>query len=152
MVRPRSTGKQIPPFVGDFLRQMPPQAATAVETFGEALPDVDMVAVLARCSDDEVHAFFEDIAHGNRSQAAARFSPELHKKFSENTLDDALTNWTKEFLAHGGLKDIDVSGGVISYNKLALYDVVLTYGDGKTKMFKTTLVYDDDGWYINTAL
>lgn len=122
--------------------------------FGLLLGALALVVLVGcgRGSDDEVHAFFDDIARGNRSQAAARFSPELHKKFSESTLDDALTNWTKEFLAHGGLKEIEVSGGVISYNKIALYDVVLTYRDGKTKAFKTTLVHKGDNWYINTAL
>tara|TARA_R110000868_G_scaffold192394_5_gene436856 strand:+ start:5055 stop:5426 length:372 start_codon:yes stop_codon:yes gene_type:complete len=117
---------------------------------------VGLVALtLAGCgrgSDDEVHDFFSDIAKGARSDAAARFSPGLHARFSEDALLVALDHWSNDIASHGGLKDIAMSGGVITYNQLAMYDVVLTYRDGKTKALKTTLVYDEKGWYINTAL
>tara|TARA_R110000868_G_scaffold13223_6_gene62102 strand:+ start:3942 stop:4334 length:393 start_codon:yes stop_codon:yes gene_type:complete len=105
-----------------------------------------------RGSDDQVHDFFSDIDKGARTEAAARFSPELRLRFSQDALLVALDHWSSDMASHGGLKDIAVSGGVITYNQLAMYDVVLTYGDGKTKALKTTLVYDEKGWYINTAL
>lgn len=35
---------------------MPAEAAAAVDTFGEILPDLDVVGALARCTNDEVHA------------------------------------------------------------------------------------------------
>ncbi len=105
-----------------------------------------------RGSDDQVHDFFSDIAKGARTEAAARFSPGLHARFSEDALLIALDHWSSDIASHGGLKDIALSGGVITYNQVAMYDVVLTYGDGKTKALKTTLVYDDEDWYINTAL
>ena len=110
------------------------------------------LAGCGRGSDDQVHDFFSDIARGARSDAAARFSPGLHARFSEDALLVALDHWSSDISSHGGLKDITMSGGVITYNQLAMYDVVLTYGDGQTKALKTTLVYDEKGWYINTAL
>lgn len=114
-----------------------------------------MVLTLAGCergSDDQVHDFFSDIAKGAKADAAARFSPDLHARFSEDTLLVALDHWSRDISSHGGLTDIAMTGGVITYNQLAMYDVVLTYGDGKTKTLKTTLVHDEKGWYINTAL
>jgi len=111
-----------------------------------------MLTGCGRGSDDEVHDFFENIARGDQSQASAQFSPELRHKFSRDMIDDALLRWTKEILGHGGLKDIDISGGDLSYNKFALYDVVLTYGDGETKALKTSLIRSGDKWYINSAL
>ena len=113
------------------------------------------LVVLTGCgrgSDDVVHDFFENIARGDQSEASAQFSPELRQKFSEDMIDDALLRWTKEILGHGGLKDIDISGGDLSCNKFALYDVVLTYGDGETKELKTSLIHSGDKWYINSAL
>ncbi|MGV8997578.1 MAG: hypothetical protein ACOH12_11580 [Parvibaculaceae bacterium] len=111
-----------------------------------------MLTGCGRGSDDEVTAFFQNIAHGDQSEASAQFSPELRKKFPQSAFDDALLHWTKEMLAHGGLKDINLSGGVVSYNALALYDVVLIYNDGKTKALKTSLIHNGDNWYINSAL
>lgn len=110
------------------------------------------LAGCGRGSDDQVHDFFSDIAKGDHADAAARFSPNLHARFSEDALLAALDHWSNDIASHGGLKNIALTGGVITYNQLAMYDVVLTYGDGKTKALKTTLVHDEKGWYINTAL
>lgn len=110
------------------------------------------LAACGRGSDDEVHDFFTDIARGAQRDAAARFSPALRARFSESTLDAALTHWSNDIARHGGLKDISMSGGVITYNELALYDVTLSFADGKERRLKTTLVHDGNGWYINTAL
>lgn len=110
------------------------------------------LAACGRGSDDEVHDFFTDIARGAQTDAAARFSPALRSRFSQATLDDALAHWSNDIARHGGLRDISVSGGVITYNELALYDVTLHFADGKSRKLKTTLIHTDGIWYINTAL
>jgi hypothetical protein len=111
-----------------------------------------LLVACGRGSDDQVRDFFHDIARGAQADAAARFSPDLHEKFSDATLHDALVRWSNDMAAHGGLKDMSVSGSVITYNELALYDVTLFYADGKTKKLKTTLVHTKGNWYINSAL
>jgi hypothetical protein len=116
---------------------------------------ITLVLTLAACgrgSDDQVYDFFNDISQGNQAAAAARFSPSLHEKFKDETLHDALAHWSRDMALHGGLKDISVSGGVITFNELALYDVTLLYADGKKKKLKTSLTRTDGVWYINTAL
>lgn len=110
------------------------------------------LAACGRGSDDQVYDFFNDISQGHQAEAAARFSPSLHEKFKDETLRDALAHWSQDILAHGGLKDISVVGGVIIFNELALYDVTLIYTDGQKRKLKTSLIRTDGIWYINTAL
>lgn len=114
-----------------------------------------LVFALGSCtrgSDDAIVDFFHDIEQGAEADAAARFSPELHKKFSDDEIHAAVDRWARDMQAHGGLKDIDVRGGVVTYNEMALYDVTLTYGDGTKKLLQTSLVHVDGSWYINAAL
>lgn len=113
---------------------------------------VFMLTACGRGSDAQVHDFFTDISQGRQAEAAARFSPSLHEKFKDETLRDALAHWSQDMAAHGGLKDISVTGGVITFNELALYDVTLLYADGRKKKLKTSLTRTDGVWYINTAL
>jgi hypothetical protein len=114
-----------------------------------------MLIALAACgrgSDDTISDFFHDIDHGDEAGAVALFSPELQKKFDLQELHAAVDHWARDMQAHGGLKDIDMKGGVVTYNEMALYDVTLTYGDGTRKQLQTSLVHADGGWYINAAL
>lgn len=106
----------------------------------------------ARGSDDAITDFFHDIEHGALADAAARFSPELHKKFSSEELNAAVEHWSVDMKAHGGLKTIALRGGVVTYNEMALYDVTLTYQDGTTKLLQTSVIHADGKWYINAAL
>jgi hypothetical protein len=110
------------------------------------------LAACGRSSNDVVVGFFNDIAHGDTEQAAARFSPLLHAKFTDDNIHAAIDEWSREIAIHGGLRDISVKGGVILYNELARYDVTLRYRDGKTKQLKTTLVRTDGDWFITSAL
>jgi hypothetical protein len=114
-----------------------------------------LFAPLAACgpgSDDTLRAFYQDLAAGNTSAAVGRFSPALHKQFGEAELQAAVEHWSRDIKAHGGLGDVALHGGVVTYNELALYDVTLTFGDGTTKSLQTSLVHADGGWYINAAL
>jgi len=110
------------------------------------------LAACGRSSNDVVLSFFDDIAHGDTQQASARFSPLLHAKFTDDKIQDAIDDWSREIATHGGLRDISVKGGVVLYNELARYDVTLLYRDGKTKQLKTTLVRTEGDWYITSAL
>lgn len=110
------------------------------------------LAACTRGSDDAILDFFHDIEHGDQQAAVALFSPELHKKFGEAELQAAVAHWSSDMQAHRGLKDIDVRGGVVTYNELALYDVTLTYGDDTRKFLQTSVVHVDGAWYINAAL
>jgi hypothetical protein len=105
-----------------------------------------------RGSDDAILDFFHDIEKGDRDAAVALFSPELHKKFDERELQAAVERWAHDMQAHRGLKDIEVRGGVVTYNEMALYDVTLIYGDDTRKFLQTSLVHVDGAWYINAAL
>jgi hypothetical protein len=110
---------------------------------------------LAACgvgSDDTLRTFYQDMADGHTSAAVARFSPDLHKQFGEEALQAAVEHWTRDIKAHGGLGDVSLHGGVVTYNELALYDVTLTFTDGTTKSLQTSLVHVDGDWYINAAL
>lgn len=109
-------------------------------------------AACTRGSDDAILDFFHDIEQGDPAGAAALFSPELHKKFSEDELHAAVERWGHDMTRHGGLKDIEVRGGVVTYNQMALYDVTLSYGDGTQKLLQTSVVHVDGAWYINAAL
>ena len=111
-----------------------------------------MLAACGRNSNEVVRGFFNDIAHGDTKEAAARFSPLLHAKFTEDKIFDAIDEWSRDMATHGGLRDITLKGGVILYNELARYDVTLLYRDGKKKQLKATLVRTDGAWYITTAL
>lgn len=110
------------------------------------------LAACGRSSNEVVVSFFTDIAHGDTEQAAARFSPLLHAKFTDDKIHAAIDDWSREIATHGGLRDISTSGGVVIYNELARYDVTLRYRDGKTKQLKTTLVQTDGSWFITSAL
>jgi hypothetical protein len=110
------------------------------------------LAACTRGSDDVIVDFFHDIEQGKQDEAVALFSPELHEKFEVSELHAAVERWGHDMQAHGGLKDIDVRGGVVTYNELALYDVTLTYGDGVKKMLQTSVVHRKGVWYINAAL
>lgn len=111
-----------------------------------------MLASCARGSDDAIVDFFHDIENGAQAEAVARFSPELHKKFSTEELNAAVERWSLDMQRHGGLKDVALRGGVVTYNQMALYDVTLSYGDGTKKQLQTSVVHVDGQWYINAAL
>ncbi|MCE9648142.1 MAG: DUF4878 domain-containing protein [Parvibaculum sp.] len=110
------------------------------------------LAACARGSDDAILDFFHDIEKGDREAAVALFSPELHKKFDERELYAAVERWAQDMSRHGGLKTIEVRGGVVTYNEMALYDVTLVYGDDTRKFLQTSVVHADGSWYINAAL
>ncbi|MFZ3032678.1 MAG: hypothetical protein WA138_01505 [Parvibaculum sp.] len=110
------------------------------------------LAACGRDSNDVVRSFFDDIAHGDTREAATYFSPLLHAKFTDDKIYGAIDDWSREIASHGGLRDISLSGGVILYNQLALYDVTLRYRDTKTKQIKVTVVRTEGVWYITTAL
>lgn len=110
------------------------------------------LAACGRSSSDVVRSFFDNIAHGDTQQAAAQFSPLLHAKFTDDTIQSAIDDWSREIATHGGLRDISMKGGVIIYNELANYEVTLLYRDGKSKQLKTTLVRTKGDWYITSAL
>lgn len=110
------------------------------------------LAACGRGSDDQVKDFFNDIAHGDKQNAAARFSPDLHEKFSQTTLHGALDHWSGEMSSHGGLSGVDLAGGVVTYNELAYYDVTLRFADGKSRSLKTTVKRQNGNWYIASAL
>lgn len=110
------------------------------------------LAACARGSDGVIVDFFHAIERGDQDAAVALFSPEIHRKFDAAELRAAVQRWARDMQAHGGLKDVRVQGGVVTYNRLALYDVTLTYGDGVKKMLQTSTVHDGDAWYINAAL
>lgn len=106
----------------------------------------------ARGSDDTVESFFREIDRGELAAAIARFSPALHEKFGEDQLEAAVARWSRDLKVHGGLAEVSLTGGVVTFNQLALYDVTLSFGDGTAKRLQTSLVHVDGGWYINTAL
>lgn len=110
------------------------------------------LAACGKGSDDQVEGFFNDIARGAKQDAAARFSPDLHDKFSEATLHGALDHWSGEISSHGGLAGVDLAGGVVTYNELAFYDVTLRFADGKSRNLKTTVKRKNGNWYISSAL
>ncbi len=112
---------------------------------------VSLVAC-ARAGEDTAEGFFRDIADGRTAAAVARFSPTLHEKFSEDELQSVVRRWSGEMRSHGGLDRMSLTGGVVTYRQLALYDVVLTFRDGTAKRVKTSLIHVDGSWYINTAL
>ncbi|HEX7775891.1 MAG TPA: hypothetical protein VF449_05125 [Parvibaculum sp.] len=114
-----------------------------------------LCAPLSACgpgSDDTLRSFYQDMAEGHTAAAVQRFSPDLHKQFGEEALQAAVEHWTRDIKAHGGLADVALHGGVVTYNELALYDVTLTYADGSSKSLQTSLVHVDGDWYINAAL
>jgi hypothetical protein len=110
------------------------------------------LASCGRGSDDILRDFYRDMAEGHADAAVERFSPDLHKKFGEDELQSAVERWTRDIKAHGGLADVSLRGGVVTYNELALYDVTLTFNDGTTKSLQTSLVRVDGDWYINAAI
>ncbi len=106
----------------------------------------------ARGSDDTVESFFHEIDRGELAAAVARFSPALHEKFGEDQLEAAVARWSRDLKVHGGVAEVSLTGGVVTFNQLALYDVTLSFGDGTAKRLQTSLVHVDGDWYINTAL
>lgn len=110
------------------------------------------LAACARGSDGVILDFFHAIQRGDQDVAVALFSPEIQKKFDVTELQAAVQRWAHDMQAHHGLKDVKIQGGVVTYNRLALYDVTLIYGDGTKKLLQTSTVHDDGVWYINAAL
>lgn len=106
----------------------------------------------ARGSDDTVESFFREIDRGELAVAVARFSPALREKFGEEQLEAAVARWSRDLKAHGGLVEVSLTGGVVTFDQLALYDVTLSFGDGTAKRLQTSLVHVDGDWYINSAL
>lgn len=106
----------------------------------------------ARGSDDTVESFFREIDRGELAVAVARFSPSLREKFGEEQLEAAVARWSRDLKAHGGLAEVNLTGGVVTFDQLALYDVTLSFGDGTAKRLQTSLVHVDGDWYINSAL
>lgn len=118
----------------------------AVTVFSAAL------VACARGSDDIVESFFREIDRGELAIAVTRFSPALHEKFGEDQLEAAVARWSRDLKAHRGLAEVNLTGGVVTFNQLALYDVTLTFGDGTARRVQTSLVHVDGSWYINSAL
>jgi hypothetical protein len=110
------------------------------------------LAACARGSDGVILDFFHAIERGDQDAAIALFSPEIQKKFDTSELRAAVQRWAHDMQAHRGLKDVAVQGGVVTYNRLALYDVTLVYGDGTRKILQTSTVHVEGVWYINAAL
>jgi len=110
------------------------------------------LASCARESDDTVRGFFEALDRGNTAEALSRFSPELRRKFSDETLRGEAERWTETMREHGGLGEVELDGGVVTYNVLAFYKVTLVFHDGKTRALSVTLSYVHGEWYINAAV
>lgn len=110
------------------------------------------LASCARASDDAVRGFFEALDRGDTQKALSHFSPELRRKFSDETLRGEAERWTETMREHGGLGEVELDGGVVTYNVLAFYKVTLVFHDGKTRSLSVTLSYVDGEWYINAAV
>jgi hypothetical protein len=123
--------------------------------FGRLISVALLGLLLAGCgrgADDTVEDFFNDIDKGDLAAATALFSPELHKKFGDEELAEAVKRWSRELEKHQGLDGVSLTGGVVTFNQLALYDVTLSFKDGTGKTVQASLVQVDGVWYINSAL
>mgnify|MGYP001055562157 FL=1 len=110
------------------------------------------LSACARGSDATAERFFLDIDRGDFQSATELFSPELHEKFGVEVLAAAVERLSAQMRAHGGVKSVRLRGGVVTFNQLALYDVMLNFGDGTVKSLQTSVVHIDGEWRINTAL
>ena len=114
-----------------------------------------LCAGLLSCSgstDSTVESFFHEIDGGDVPAALARFSPRVREKLTDGQLAQAVTHWSQDFKAHGGIKHMSLSGAVVTMNQLSLYDVTLTFGDGTQRSLQTSVIRVGGAWYINSAL
>lgn len=110
------------------------------------------LSACASGSDDTVLDFFQSLDHGDTEKALGHFSPDLYQKFKPETLRGQAEHWTLTMQEHGGLKDVDLAGGVVTYNSLAYYTATLIFRDGKTRAIHVTLSYVGGVWYIEAAV
>jgi len=110
------------------------------------------LAACGRSSEDTVRDFFEQIGDNEIEKAAAMFSPELKARFSQAELVRATGQLADHMRIHRGLKKITLRGGVITYQELALYDAILSFGDGTNRKLQITVLYRGGEWRVNTAL
>jgi hypothetical protein len=123
--------------------------------FGRVLIVICVCLGLTACgsgSDDTVRDFFQSLAAGDSDKALSHFAPDLYEKFKPETLRSQADHWTEVIRQHGGLKEIELSGGVVTYNALAYYTATLVFQDGKRRAIHVTLTYVGGTWYINAAV
>ena len=110
------------------------------------------LSACARGSEATAERFFLDIDRGDFQSAIELFSPELRQKFGVEAQVAAVERLSAQMRAHDGVKSVELRGGVVTFNQLALYDVTLNFGDGTAKSLQTSVVLIGGEWRINTAL